>query len=451
MAWPAVETKTDSPAPSQNDTVEITGGRPLNGEIALRGAKNTVSKNMVAALLSAESSTLTNVSFLEDVEIVTGLIEALGGTVKADEQQLTIDAATISLPKAKELLPFGKRSRIPPLLCGPLLARLGEAIIPMPGGCNIGLRPINFHLQALKQLGATIEERDEHFYLTADKLVGAKIHLDYPSVGATEQVLLSSVLAEGLTELSNAAVEPEIIDLIAVLQKMGAIIAVNTDRVITINGVAKLRGYHHTALPDRLEAASWACAAVATRGRIFVRGAKQLDLMTFLNKLRQVGGEFEVTDDGIEFFRGPGELRSISLETDVHPGFSTDYQQPFVILLTQAKGSSVVHETVYENRFGYTEALNKMGAQIQLYPQCLGSNECRFAGQNHLHSATVTGPTPLHGADIVIPDLRAGFSYVIAALTAEGTSRLAGYRTLYRGYENLTEKLRSLGADITEV
>ncbi|HSX42247.1 MAG TPA: UDP-N-acetylglucosamine 1-carboxyvinyltransferase [Candidatus Saccharimonadales bacterium] len=439
-----------SPAIAPTDVVRITGGRPLKGEITLRGAKNTVSKDMVAALLSAEPSTLTNISLIEDVEIMTGMLGALGAAVERDGHTLTINPKNLKLPPAQELLPFGKKSRIPPLVCGPMLARLGEAIIPMPGGCNIGLRPINFHLQALKELGAQIEERDEHFYLKAKRLVGAKIHLDYPSVGATEQVLLASVLAEGITELSNAAVEPEIIDLIAVLQKMGAIIAVNTDRVITINGVEILHGYKHTAMPDRLEAASWACAAVATNGRIFVRGARQLDLMTFLNKLRQVGGEFAVTDEGIEFFRAAGELRSISLETDVHPGFATDYQQPFVVLLTQAKGSSVVHETVYENRFGYIEALNQMGAQIQLYPQCLGSKECRFAGLNHLHSATVTGPTPLHGAEITVPDLRAGFSYVIAALTAQGPSTLNGYRTLYRGYENLTEKLVSLGADIRE-
>ncbi len=451
MSWSASPDVLASNLPTRTDAVEITGGQPLNGEITLRGAKNAVSKNMVAALLSSDPSTLQNISLVEDVEIMTGFIEAIGGTVKRDNHSLTIESSSLKLPDVTQLLPFSKKSRIPPLACGPLLARLGEAIIPMPGGCNIGLRPINFHLQALKDLGATIEERNEHFYLTAEKLVGAKIHLDYPSVGATEQVLLASVLAEGITELSNAAVEPEIIDLIAVLQKMGAIIAVNTDRVITINGVEQLHGYHHTALPDRLEAASWACAAVATNGRIFVRHAHQLDLMTFLNKLRQVGGEFEVTDEGIEFFRGAPELKSISLETDVHPGFSTDYQQPFVVLLTQARGSSVVHETVYENRFGYTDALNSMGAQIQLYPQCLGSRNCRFAGLNHLHSATVTGPTPLHGAQINIPDLRAGFSYVIAALTATGTSTLRGYQTLHRGYENLTEKLIALGADIKEL
>lgn len=439
--------RTSSPAPV--DTVEIVGGKPLNGEVTLRGAKNTVAKNMVAALLTDEPSEINDIARVEDVDIVAGIIKALGGQVEFGDHSLKITAEKIKLPPARELLVFGKKSRIPPLFCGPMLARTGEAIIPMPGGCNIGLRPINFHLEALRSLGATIEERDEHFYLKADKLVGAKIHLDYPSVGATEQVLISSVLAEGITELSNAAVEPEIIDLIAVLQKMGAIISVDTDRVITINGVEKLHGFRHTAFPDRLEAASWACAAVATNGRIMVRHARQLDMMTFLNKFRLIGGEFTIKDDGIEFYRGNRGLTSISLETDVHPGFMTDWQQPFVVLLTQADGTSVVHETVYENRFGYTEALNQMGAQIQLYPQCLGGRECRFHGGNHLHSATITGPTPLHGAEITIPDLRAGFSYVIGALVAEGTSKIHNYKLLNRGYEDLTEKLLSLGAEIT--
>ncbi len=318
----------------------------------------------------------------------------------------------------------------------------------MPGGCDIGSRPINFHLTALRQLGATVEEQPESYHLKTDGLKGTKIQLDYPSVGATEQVLLSSVLAEGVTELSNAAIEPEIIDLIIVLQKMGAIISVDTDRVITVVGVKELHGFHHTALPDRLEAASWACAAAVTNGKIHVRGARQLDMMTFLNKYRQIGGEFAVTDDGITFYRANGELQSISVETDVHPGFMTDWQQPFVVVLTQAHGSSIVHETVYEERFGYIETLNKMGAQIQLYSNCLGGRECRFANSNYLHSAVITGPTKLRGTDIRVPDLRGGFSYVIAALAATGDSTISNFEVLGRGYENLVEKLQGLGAEI---
>jgi UDP-N-acetylglucosamine 1-carboxyvinyltransferase len=242
--------------------------------------------------------------------------------------------------------------------------------------------------------------------------------------------------------------EPEIMDLIMVLQKMGAIISVDVDRVITIVGVKRMRGFDHTTIPDRLEAASWASAAIATNGRIFVRHARQEHMMTFLNRYRQIGGDFRVSDDGIEFWRAGDKLRSTAVETDVHPGFTTDYQQPFVIALTQAEGVSIVHETVYEQRFGYVEALNRMGAQIQLYRECLGGLKCRFGQRNYKHSAVIVGATPLRGAEIHIPDLRAGFSYVIAALVAEGVSTLHNTALIERGYENLVPKLRALGAEI---
>jgi UDP-N-acetylglucosamine 1-carboxyvinyltransferase len=434
------------------DYIRVEGGQPLVGEIVLKGAKNTVPKNMVAAMLTDDYCQIDNAPEIEDVEIVTKIIELYGGKVTNDRgaDVITIEAKDIKTPKAKDLVTYAGKSRIPILFAGPLLARLGEAIIPMPGGCDIGSRPVDFHINALEKLGAQVEAKGDYYLLTAEKLTGTKIELSYPSVGATEQVLLASVMAEGVTELSNAAVEPEIIDQIAVLQRMGAIISVDTDRVITIVGVEKLHGYKHAAMPDRIEAGSWACAAAATGGRIFVRGARQLDMMTFLNKFRQVGGEFDISDDGITFYRN-GSLKSLSLETDVHPGFMTDWQQPFVVLLTQANGASIIHETVYENRFGYVEALNKMGAKIQLYNKCLGGNDCRYTGTNYMHSAVVTGPTPLKGTDIVVPDLRGGFSYVIAALAASGESKISQMAVINRGYEHIVDKLKGLGAKILEV
>ena len=238
-------------------------------------------------------------------------------------------------------------------------------------------------------------------------------------------------------------------DLINVLQKMGAIISVDTDRVIRIEGVPRLRGYHHTALADRIEAASWASAALATRGDIFVRGATQPEMTTFLNTFRKVGGEFEVDDDGIRFLHPGGDLKSIVLETDVHPGFMTDWQQPLVVALTQATGLSIVHETVYENRFGFTDALVGMGANIQVYKECLGGRPCRFGQRNFLHSAVVSGPTPLEAAEIEVPDLRGGFSHLIAALTAKGTSTVRGIGLIDRGYEHFTDKLTALGAEFS--
>jgi UDP-N-acetylglucosamine 1-carboxyvinyltransferase len=241
-------------------------------------------------------------------------------------------------------------------------------------------------------------------------------------------------------------------DLIAVLQKMGAIITVQTDRVIRIEGVRELTGYNHKAISDRNETASWASAALVTKGDIYVEGARQLDLTAFLNTYRKIGGAFDVDDDGIRFYHPGGPLKPLVLETDVHPGFMTDWQQPLVVALTQASGVSIVHETVYENRFGFTEALIRMGANIQVHRECLGSVPCRFGQRNFLHSAVISGPTQLRGADIDIPDLRGGFSHLIAALAAEGTSRVTGIELINRGYERFQDKLEGLGADfdITE-
>lgn len=439
---------TGQTAPVAGEVLTIVGGKPLHGEVLVRGAKNAISKIMVASLLTDEPCVLHNVSAIEDVQIVSKMIEALGGTVKNDGKgTLTLQTKQIHMLLPEVLHSIAGKSRIPILFAGPMLARLHEALVPELGGCNIGSRPVNYHLSALEQLGAGVETVPDGYHLAAQKLIGQKIHLEYPSVGATEQVLLSAVLAEGKTELSNAAIEPEIMDLIAVLQKMGAIISVDTDRVITIIGVKHLAGFTHTAITDRIEVASWACAAFATNGKIFVRNARQAEMMTFLNKFRQIGGEFNITDEGIEFWRGV-ELHSIALETGVHPGFMTDWQQPFSILLTMTPGASIVHETVYENRFGYVDALQNMGANIQLFTDCLGGHACRFGQKNHLHSAVITGPTKLHAADITIPNLRAGFSYVIAALAAEGTSTLHNMSLISRGYEDFKRKLRGLGAQI---
>jgi UDP-N-acetylglucosamine 1-carboxyvinyltransferase len=299
-------------------------------------------------------------------------------------------------------------------------------------------------------MGAVIDKTPSGLDITAPNgLHGTKFELPYPSVGATEQVLLAAVRAQGVTELRNAAVEPEIMDLICILQKMGAIIKVHTDRVIEIEGVERLSGYRHRPIPDRIEAGSWAAAALVTRGDVYVRGARQADMMTFLNVFRAIGGEFDISDGpdgGIRFWHPGDELRAVALETDVHPGFMTDWQQPMVVALTQARGLSIVHETVYERRLGYTTALNQMGATIQTYRECLGGTPCRFGRRNFLHSAVIAGPSKLHAADLVIPDLRGGFSHLIGALAAEGTSHVFGVSLINRGYEDFDAKLAALGA-----
>ncbi|MFC4134352.1 UDP-N-acetylglucosamine 1-carboxyvinyltransferase [Hamadaea flava] len=436
-----------------SDVLVVTGGTPLTGEVRVRGAKNLVSKAMVAAVLGHTPSRMFDVPRIRDVEIVRGLLELHGVRVTDGELdgELIFDPSNVERAGIDEINVHAGSSRIPILLCGPLLHRLGHAFIPDLGGCHIGPRPIDFHLEALRQFGAIVDKTPEGLHLSAPNgLHGIKFTLDYPSVGATEQILLTAVLAEGVTELANAAVEPEIVDLICVLQKMGAIIKVHTNRVIEIEGVSRLTGFTHRPIPDRIEAASWASAALATKGDIFVRGARQADMMTYLNVFRSIGGSYEVDDDpvggGIRFWHPGGDLRPVVIETDVHPGFMTDWQQPLVVALTQANGLSVVHETVYENRFGYTHALNQMGATIQVYAECLGGADCRFGRRGFRHSAVIAGPAKLHAHDLVIPDLRAGFSHLIAALAAEGTSRVHGVDLINRGYEDFEAKLAGLGA-----
>ncbi|HYN96317.1 MAG TPA: UDP-N-acetylglucosamine 1-carboxyvinyltransferase [Pilimelia sp.] len=445
------------------DVLAVHGGAPLHGTIRVRGAKNLVSKAMVAALLGETPSRLYDVPRIRDVEVVSGLLELHGVRVTDGtlDGELVLDPANVERANVDEINVHAGSSRIPILFCGPLLHRLGHAFIPDLGGCHIGPRPIDFHMQALREFGAVVDKTPQGLHLTAPNgLRGTKLELPYPSVGATEQVLLTAVRAEGVTELRNAAVEPEIIDLICVLQKMGAIIRVHTSRVIEIEGVPRLTGYAHRPIPDRIEAASWAAAALATGGDVRVLGARQADMTTFLNVFRSVGGAFDITDDcpprpstpgqegGIRFWHPGGELKAVALETDVHPGFMTDWQQPLVVALTQAQGLSIVHETVYEKRLGYTAALNAMGATIQTYRDCLGGTPCRFGRRNFTHSAVIAGPSKLHAADLVIPDLRAGFSHLIAALAAEGTSRVYGVDLINRGYEDFEGKLAALGAHV---
>ena len=433
----------------KSNEITITGGNPLRGRIPVRGAKNLATKAMVAALLGETPSVLLNVPEISDVEVVRGLLTVYGVVVTSPSPgEMHFNTSNVEKAHFAEIDAHAGSSRIPILFCGPLLHRLGEARIPDLGGCRIGDRPIDFHLDALRAFGAVVDKSFEGIYITApDGLHGANITLPYPSVGATEQVLLTAVRAQGTTELKNAAIEPEIMDLIAILQKMGAIISVEPNRVILIEGVDRLEGYKHRALFDRNEVASWAAAALATKGDIFVEGARQSELMTFLNVFRKVGGAFDIEDDGIRFYHPGGELKPVTIETDVHPGFMTDWQQPLIVALTQATGISYVHETVYEDRFGFTEALNEMGADIAVHKNGLWDHPRRVSRREFEVAAVITGPTKLHAANVRVPDLRGGFSYLIAALMAEGTSTISNVGIISRGYEHFIDKLEVLGAD----
>lgn len=428
------------------NSLTITGGQPLRGEVAVSGAKNAATKMMIASLLTDQPVTLHNCPRIGDVDITAEICRVVGAKVEFNGGSVRLHTPKIVTPAVKRL---PVRNRLSVLALSPLLHRAGKAAVPAVGGDLIGPRPVNFHLEALRQMGATIDETAKGYKAQAPRLQGAAIDLPYPSVGATENIILAAVLATGRTYIKNAAIEPEIIDLIKMLQQMGAIIEFRANRTIIVDGVDRLSGVEYTIMPDRMQAASFGLMAIATGGDILVKGARQDDLMTLLNTVRRIGATYSIEADGIRFRRDGGLLVGVEVETDTHPGFMTDWQQPLVVLLTQAEGMSVVHETVYEDRFGYTETLGKMGASIKVFNKCLGELPCRFSGQGQNHSAVIKGPTPLHAADIVIPDIRAGMAHVLAALVAEGSSKLTGIEHLLRGYEDLLGKLTAVGADFT--
>lgn len=435
------------------EILKIKGGTPLKGHVKASGAKNAITKLLVASLLSDKKCRFYNVPNIGDVEVTAALCQEIGSEIQWDRKAGILDIVTKDLKTSYVPQRFSGSNRIPILMIGALLSRTDDDIIvPTVGGCPIGRRSVDFHIEALQKLGATIEYREmkregAYFAHAHNGLRGTEIVFPFPSIGATENTILASVTARGSTVIRNAAIEPEIVDLILFLQKLGAIITLDVDRTIRINGTRSFHEVEHTVLPDRIEAASWGMAAISSKGRVFVEGAQHLNMITFLNKIREVGGGFDVKSDGIEFFYDGPLQGGLHLETDVHPGFMTDWQQPFVVLLTQASGTSVVHETVYENRFGYTETLGEMGADITVFRQCLGGKQCRFASHSYAHSLIVKGVTALRGREIQVPDLRAGFAYVMAGILAADTTIISGLPFLDRGYENLVPKLCQLGVD----
>jgi len=436
------------------DLLKVQGGRPLQGSVRVPGARNVITKLLVASLLSDKRSIFYNVPNVRDVEITLEMCQELGMEAEWDRDAGIMEVRTRQLKTTYIPGRFSGSNRVPILVIGALLSRSEEEIIiPTAPEDTGGQLPINFHIDALSQLGAAIEYRQmkkegAYFASSPGGLKGCTITLPYPSVGATENTVLAAVTARGSTTIKNAAIEPEVLELILYLQKLGAIILIDCDRTIRIQGTRHFYEVEHSVMPDRIEAASFGMAAIATRGRVFVEGAEHSTMITFLNKLREIGGNFTVKNNGIEFFYDGPLTGGIHLETDAYPGFMTDWQPPFAVAITQASGSSVIHETVYENRFGYAQALIEMGADISLFRQCLGSRGCRFATHTAPHSMVIRGPTELHGAKIEIPDLRAGFVYLMAAAVAKDVSLISGLHFLDRVYENLPRKFTSLGADI---
>ena len=418
---------------------------PLRGDVVVRGSKNAVTKHMVAALLADEPCIVQNCPEIGDIEITTGMLESLGCTIEIDDDMVTTDARNLSSGQVPSS--YGGLNRIPILMLGPLLHRIGEVFVPMVGGDRIGTRPVDFHVDALRAMGADIHVGPDGIEAKATTLHGARIRLPYPSVGATETILLSAVLAEGRTILENAATEPEVIELGLFLQRMGARLELRPDRRFVIEGVDRLQGAEHSLQGDRIEAFSYLAAGLATGGRVRLFGCPQGRLVTAISTLHRMGVRFEITDYYLAA-EAPDGLGSLTVQTDTHPGFMTDWQSPLVVLFTQADGMSVVHETVYEGRFPYVNALQEMGAEIELYDTCLGGRDCRFAETEALHSAVVKGPSQLHGADITVPDIRGGFAYVLAAAAADSPSVLADVHHLERGYHRPLEAFGEIGLNI---
>ena len=417
----------------------ITGGRPLSGEVRIAGAKNAVLKMMAAAVLTDERCVLRNVPKISDVAILRDVMTGIGFEVKrANGDALEIQATDATWPFVP--LEAATKMRASFILLGPMLARFGRVILPNPGGDRIGRRPVDFHVAAMERLGATIEYRHGYYYASAppDGLRGGHVEFPIPSVMGTENAMLAAAMANGTTVIDNAAQEPEVDDLIAMLCAMGARIQRTEPRQIQVEGVDSLRGAEHRVLGDRLEAETFAIAAAVTGGELRLSGIDPVHLGAFLEVCDRTGVRYE-TDGAASALRilPPTDgLRAVDVRTDPYPGFATDFQAPLSVLLTQADGVSHIHETIFEDRLDYTRELVKMGADIQLLDE---------------RRARISGPTPLHGAEVGIADLRAGATLVLAALTASGTSVVSGIEHVDRGYEHIEAKLVALGAQINRI
>ncbi len=441
-----------NPIPAPSWAIEPVG--PLHGEVRISGSKNAVSKHMVAALLARGPSTISNAPRLGDVDITAGMLRSVGAGVEIDGAGSESDGGRVvidpeSLTESRIPVSYSGLNRTAILLVGPLLHRIGEAFVPFVGGDRIGPRPVDFHVDALRRFGAEVEVTEEGLEAKAVRLHGAHIHLPWPSVGATETVLLTAALAEGRTILENAAIEPEVVELALFLQRMGARIELQPDRRFVIEGVPRLDGARQRLGGDRIEAFSYLVAGLATGGSVRIRGCAQERLVTAISTLQRMGASFDITDDSIT--ATAERLRPCAVRTSPHPGFMTDWQPPLVVLCTRAHGMSVVHETLFEDRLGYIEALQSMKAEVELFEQCLVGETCRFQERNALHSALIRGVSPLEGAEVEMPDIRAAFAYVIAAAAAGSSSILHGVHHLERGYDHVFEKFSDLGLQIRQL
>jgi UDP-N-acetylglucosamine 1-carboxyvinyltransferase len=411
------------------ETIIVRAGEPLRGTVAIGGAKNSVLKLMAATVLAEGRFVLHNVPAIADVEGMSDLLRSMGMSVERSGHDLTIDRPAEIVPEAPYELVERMRASI--VVLGPLLARVGRARVALPGGDDFGPRPIDMHLKALEQLGATFEQAHGFVEGRADRLVGTNLLLEYPSVGATENALMAAVLAKGVTVIDNAAREPEIADLASFLNRMGAQVLGAGSSTITIEGVDELQPVEHAVVPDRIEAATFLAALGIAGGEITLEGARADHMDMLIEKLSEMGMRISPSNEGL-WAMAPDRLRATDVATLPYPGIATDYLPLFVAMLAVADGVGIVTENLFSGRFRYLDELSRMGADIR----------------TDAHHAVVRGLSQLSGAPVRAPDIRAGAALVVAGLGAEGETVVHGAEHIDRGYEDFVAKLQALGADV---
>jgi len=437
---------------SKNSYIFAKKGNPLFGTVQISGAKNMVTKIMTASLIATRGKLIIkNIPLIDEVFITLKLFDQLGVKYKINpDKSLEIEPGEFNSSRVR-FATENESNRISLLLIVPIISRFGEAIVPRPGGCKIGKRKIDYHIKGLEAFGVKIREKPGFLHMKLGKkgLRGSHFHLPFPSVGATENFIMAGVCAKGETIIDNCAVEPEIIELIKFFQNAGVEILIHGDRSIYIKGTNDIRLSEVVVVPDRVETISFAVAALSTKGDVFLKGARQDLMITPLGILKKMGAGIEVKEEGIRFFY-KGSLKPVSVATDVYPGFPTDFQQPLGILLSQVKGRSLIHETIFEDRFGYLKVLNPLivsGKRFVVGKTCPQGTRCRFWGKKRPHLSEIEGPVRFGEGQIYISDLRAGFALLNAACLSNGI-KVYNLGLLSRGYENPVGKLKSLGANI---
>ncbi len=407
----------------------IKGGKKLEGEVKISGSKNASLPILAASILNTGKTTLYNVPDIHDTQMMFEILKNFGGKVEKKNNKIVIDTSKINNFEIPEQLMRQMRSSV--ILAGSLLGKYKKAIFSYPGGCDIGSRPIDLHLKGFEKLGINITKNYGNISCICDKIIGEKIDLDFPSVGATENIMLASCLGEGTTLITNAAMEPEIIDLQNFLNKMGAKINGAGSSQIQIEGVKKLRDVSYNVMPDRIEAGTFLCATVATEGNVKLKNLNPEHITPIINKLEEIGCKIKVEKTAIELL-APKRIKATDIKTMPYPGFPTDMQSIFASMLTTAKGTSIVIENIFENRYKYIQELNRMGAKISIEGK----------------TAIIKGVRKLYGTTVNATDLRGGAAMVIAGLMAKGTTNIENIGYILRGYEKLENKLTSLNADI---